>query len=318
MQSFVSSNVSSQAVKDHGDLMWDELVRSCNATKNWADDEDDEDFTVAIPDATPKSDVSISLSAAEGLASAKGQVSVTSETNFLDEKYQSFDWAADDEATRSDSLSPQVCSPIPSLDASCDSDNESITSLVSIPVGRYMPTIMEEDEDEVEEICYEDMTKNEVIESVEELILSPFEYPPSPTEAEILALLDDDSSEIVVNLPKVSRLPKYRASRTPKPSQNLRCEHREITQHPTTTLISDLFEIPNRLILKRLGLLTGYLRRTIVVNLPSPNQNNLDILALVSSRQPPSEPASPSGLDILADMAADTSYMHIPDLSIDC
>jgi hypothetical protein len=136
MSYYYTSTFSSPADKAHGSRCWDDLVRSCHASKLWVDETDDEPTLDAITDATDPTTDAITLGKAAEESS-----------DFFSEPYQSFDWAADDELTRSAS---------PSMPALVH-DTKSVPSLDLKFEGRYFETIIEEAE-EVETEDEEEMS----------------------------------------------------------------------------------------------------------------------------------------------------------------
>jgi len=295
------------AVKTHGAACWDALVASCNKSANWADDSDDEeDATSPVPDASIIS-----------TDSSTDSTPVSSERDFLESPYVSYDWSDDDDITGSPSSSE-----VPTL----DSDSDSIFSVDSKFVGKYMTTILEEEEEEDDEVPEMDMGM--------ELSDPLFCERRSPTEAEDLALLEYEG-DIVVNYPSQDiRAPRNQVLKSPASAQ---IENHDVADHtvfgrsgrrvgncktlnsPSIAEIENLHDVVNHRMLKRLGLLAGYLRREIIAFRPPPVQEtNLDVLARVSASRSPSRPTFPNtNLDILANVAFDSTHLHsLPSLRL--
>jgi hypothetical protein len=294
MSSFFTCSFSSEADRAYGNLCWENLVRSCHASKNWVDETDDELTVGAIIDATDATTDAIT----------SGKLNEES-SDFFDEPYQSFDWEAEDESTRSAS---------PSFPASVH-DTKSVLSLDSRFVGRYLDTIVEEaEEDEEDEVK---MVKNAV--SAAE-VPPPAYFEPQTSSFEIDAALLEGAEEelhrllygkvLLSKLNVVLKLSEYIKARPDyEPIPFLPTKDLVNQPSPPLDYVEKLLDITPSHILKRIGLPTDAItRRTpIIVKLPSPDEvlprydplSNLNMLAsLASTRSPPPSYSDPQFADL--------------------
>jgi hypothetical protein len=284
----LGSTVSSPVEMAWGIKCWQELVRSCHAAKCWADEtDDDSDAYLTIPEVTADADTAATVSEVD----AKAVVD-----DFFSEPYVSFDWADEDEVSRS--ISP-----------SCSNATASIVGC-KFEQGRYLPTIMEEDEEVLDEVCpvpevYEHHSPTP--EAEQRLLETP--------QHDILRLLhgkvDLCRLDIIVRMPKSVKNISLPESSPPLQVPSVNAIDPSSPSIPEMEALLDI--VPAR-VLKRLGLPSDAIskRTPIVVRFPTPTEeilpsydplSNLQMLASLASNlsPPPSYFNSPlSNLNLLA------------------
>ena len=290
----LGSTISSPLDASYGEKCWLDLVASCRASKNWADESDDDtDAYLTIPDATSDADTAATVS----------ELAAQAETDdMFSQPYVSFDWSEEDDVSRSLSRSSSDDTDAP---AACKSEQ-----------WKYLPTIYEVDEEDemdeevVDEVCPVDevyVSRSPTTREEEMLLETP--------QHQILRLLygkvELHRLDIVVRLPKSV---KNISLSDPIPTIQSQSVDLINQQSPSSAEIDALFDIVPSHILRRIGLPTDAIskRTPIVVRLPSPTDelpkynplSNLEMLASLASTRspPPSYSNSPfNNLNLLAD-----------------